>query len=245
MKKIRIILMLRFVLTACFFVQFQRNIIASEEQKLPIDESKTVEVIIRLEGKTVNGNPKVVPANNAIDALHEKVKDSFPLKLEKAEKNTWRCIAIEGKEYVIGWIAKKGLFEKTSKMFGYCSEPFAAKEGLTVEFSPGMPATFEYDLHNPPEGVKAVPVKVLLLIQTIKDGKKTFLSWMGCSQEINKNGILKKSGLAAGKYKISARTKNDEKYLNSRIPVLYEDREVIIKAGTTNRFEPVYPEIDS
>jgi len=129
-------------------------------------------------------------------------------------------------------------------MFGYCSEPFTAREGLIVNFSPGMPATFEYDLRNPPEGVKATPVEVFLLRETIKDGKRTFLSWGG-RQEIKRPGILRITGLAAGNYKISARTHDTTKYLNSRIPVLYEDREVEIKPGMANRFDPNYPEIDS
>ena len=60
MRKFSIILMLGFMFAESFFALFQRNIIASEAQKLSIDESKTVEVIIRLEGKTVKGNPKVV-----------------------------------------------------------------------------------------------------------------------------------------------------------------------------------------
>ncbi len=244
MKKSNVILMFGLVFTGCYFTQFQRNTFASEAQKSPIVESKTVEVIIRLEGKTVDGNPKVVPADNAIAALHEKFKDSVPLKLEKTGKNTWRCNAVEGKEYVIGWIAKKGMFEKRSKMFGYCSEPFTAKVGLTVEFSPGMPAAFEYDLRNPPEGVMAIPAKVFLLRETIKDGKQSFLSWGG-KGEIENKGILKISGIASGKYKISAEAKEFEIYHKSHTPFLHEERDIEIKPGTVNRFEPNYPEIDS
>ena len=56
---------------------------------------------------------------------------------------------------------------------------------------------------------------------------------------------MKISGLASGTYQISARVKDQEKYLTTRTPFLYEDRVIEIKAGSANRFTPVYPEIDS
>jgi thiol-disulfide isomerase/thioredoxin len=235
---------LAFLLDAGCFAQVQDNALAAETENTSAGTVKTVEVTIKLEGKTVKGTPKVVPSSSTFAAMFEKVKDSVFLKLEKVGKNTWRCNAVEGQEYVIGWIVKKGWFEKRSKMFGYCSEPFSAKEGLTVQFSPGMPATFEYDLRKPPKGVVGAPAEVLLLRETVKNGKKSFLSWGG-KGEIKKKGILEISGLAAGTYQISARAKDQEKYLTSRTPFLYEDRVIEIKAGSANRFTPVYPEIDS
>jgi thiol-disulfide isomerase/thioredoxin len=209
------------------------------------DNKVIVEVTLILEGNTIPGKPKVVSAENTFDALHEKTS-RIPLDLKKIAENTWACHAEEGHKYVIGWIAKKGWFEKRSRMFGYCSEPFTAKEGLTVEFSPGMPATFEYDLRNPPKGVVAAPAEVLLLREIVKNDERTFLSWMGGQQEIKRPGILIISGLAGGTYKISARVSDTERrHLNSRTPVLYADREVIIKPGLANRFDPNYPGIDS
>ena len=201
-----------------------------------------VEVTLRLEGKTVPGKPKVVSAQNTFGALYDK--SGTPLDLQSTAKGTWKCDAVEGQEYVIGWIAKKKWLSKRSRMFGYCSRPFMARKGLTVKFSPGMPATFEYDLRKPPRGVKGTPAKVLLLRGIVKDGERTSLSWGG-KQEIKRPGILRITGLAAGTYKISARTSDMIKHLNSRTPVLYEDREVEIKAGLANRFDPNYPEIDS
>jgi thiol-disulfide isomerase/thioredoxin len=207
------------------------------------DNRVVVEVILKLEGKTVPGKPQVVSAADTFDALYEKTSGTS-LELKKTAENTWACQAEEGHKYVIGWIAEKGWFEKRSKMFGYCSDPFTASKGLTVKFSPGMPATFEYDLANPPKGIKATPAKVLLLKEIIKNDKRTFLSWGG-QQEIKRPGILRITGLAKGVYKISARTSDVEKLLSSRTPFLYEDREVEIKPGLANRFNPVYPEIDS
>ena len=234
-----------FLVTGGVFVRTQDSAYAGRSQNAASDDGKTVEVILKLEGKTVPGKPRVVPAERTFDALDENAKDAMPLELKETGENTWRCNAVEGRNYVIGWIAKKGWFQKRSRMFGYCSEPFAAREGLTVTFSPGMPATFEYDLRKPPEGIKATPAQVLLQREITKDGKRTFLSWFGGSQEIKRPGVVKITGLAAGKYKISARTSDIVKYLNSRTPVLYEDREIEIKPGSVNRFDPVYPEIDS
>lgn len=201
-----------------------------------------VEVTLRLEGKTVPGKPKVVSAENTFGALYEK--SGTALDLRETAEGTWMCDAVEGQEYVIGWIAKKKLLSKKSRMFGYCSEPFEARKGLTVKFSPGMPATFEYDLRNPPKGVTATPAEVILRREIIKDGKRTFLSWGG-QQEIRRPGFAKIAGLAAGTYKISARVSDTTIHPNSRTPVLYEDREVEIKPGLANRFDPNYPDIDS
>ena len=201
-----------------------------------------VEVTLKLEGKTVAGQPRVALADNTFAVLVEKNKAQ--IALTQTAKDTWTCMLEDGRSYVIGWIAKKGWFAKHSKMYGYCSEPFVAQEGLAATFSPGMPATFEYDVRTPPRGVKATPVKVLLLREILSDGKRTFLSWGG-QQAIRKPGILEITGIASGTYQISARTPDTTKHLNAHTPVLYENRVVEIKAGIANRFEPVYPKIDS
>jgi thiol-disulfide isomerase/thioredoxin len=228
------------LLTACELTNTQQIAYAEKLPNAVVDNEPIVEVTLKLEGNTVPGKPKVVFTANTFDALFDKTSGA-PLDLKKTGGNTWRCYPLKGEKYVIGWIVKKGWFGKRSRMFGYCSEPFTACEGLTVKFSPGMPATFEYDLRNPPKGVKATPAEVLLLREGNTDGKRHFLSWGG-QQEIRRPGILRITGLAAGTYKISARTSGD---LNARTPFLYEDREVEIKPGLANRFEPNYPEIDS
>ena len=124
---------------------------ANQSTDATVDDEAIVEVSLRLEGKTVPGEPKVVPARNTFDALHKK-RSGTSLKLKKTGRNAWKCYGVEGQNYVIGWIAKKAWFAKRTRMFGYCSEPFTARKGVAVEFSPGMPATFEYDLRNPPPG---------------------------------------------------------------------------------------------
>ncbi|OHB79323.1 MAG: hypothetical protein A2Z25_23095 [Planctomycetes bacterium RBG_16_55_9] len=204
-------------------------------------DKQLVEITLKLEGKTVPGKPKVVSAQNTFDALFEKTSGASSVSA-KAGENTWTCYAVEDEEYVIGWIAEKSWFAKKSRMFGYCSEPFIAHAGRTVEFSPGMPATFEYDLRNPPEGIETFPAEVILHRETIKNHKRTFLSWGG-QQKIERPSVLKISGLAGGTYKISARACDIQ--LNARTPALCEDCEVEIKPGLANRFDPNYPQIDS
>jgi len=217
---------------------------AKEIQNEKVTNKPVVEVILKLEGTTVQGKPKVVSAENTSAALYENVKNVMSLELEKTGENTWRCHAVEGLEYVIGWIAKKGWFEKRSKMFGYCSEPFTAREGLIVKFSPGMPATFEYDLRNPPNNIQVFPANVYLLKQTLKDGKHSYLSWGG-NKVIKKPGVVKITGLAMGTYQISAQTSDSENLARSRTPFLYDRRKVEIQSGVVNRFEPIYPQIDT
>lgn len=229
------------LLTVCELNNTQHIAYAEKVPNATTDNRPVVEITLKLEGKTVQGKPKVVSAENTFGALFEKTKGGTPLDLKKTAESTWKCYVVEGEKYVIGWIVKKGWFGKRSKMFGYCSEPFTVREGLTVKFSPGMPATFEYDLRNPPKGVKATPATVLLQREIIADGKRTFLSCIG-RQEIRRPGILRITGLAAGTYHINARTSDIVKYGK---PVLHEDREVEIKPGSANRFDPNYPEIDS
>lgn len=86
---------------SCFLIgsvliQIQNNIIAQEIQNISADNEQHVEVILKLEGKTVKGKPKIVPAENTFAALYEKTKDAIPLKLEKTSEDTWLCNAVEG-----------------------------------------------------------------------------------------------------------------------------------------------------
>jgi hypothetical protein len=166
------------------------------------------------------------------------------LDLQEAAENTWKCRAVKGEKYVIGWIVNKGWFEKSSRMFGYRSEPFTASEDITVTFSPGMPAIFEYGLANPPENVHVFPAEVSLLVETLRNGQSSFLNWGG-HQEIGKPSVMKIEGLAGGRYLIFAQSRDSQRYSGARTPLLYDRREVEIKSGTVNHFEPVYPEVDT
>lgn len=217
------------------------SVCAKEAQNESPHDRPLVEVTLRLEGKTLPGKPRVVPASATFAALYEK--SGTPLDLQKVAENIWKCHAVKGHEYVIGWVVRKGWFEKTSRMFGYCTMPFEARDDLTVTFSPGMPATFEYDLTNPPENVQVFPAEVSLLVETLRDGESSFLNWGG-RQEISKPGVVKVEGLAGGRYLIHGESRDSQKYVSSRTPFLYDWREVEIKSGIVNRFEPVYPQVD-
>lgn len=190
-----------------------------------------VEVVIKLEGDTTKGEPKIVSADNTFYAISKRSQHFIDLK--KIEKNTWKCRLKKGDHYVIGWLSRK--------LYGYQSEPFTASENLQVAFSPGMPAIFEYNLTNPPEDIQVLPVNLSLLIKTSNNTKTSYLSW-GEVKKIKKPGIVRINGLAAGMYKISACT-----FVPNQIPdTPYVDdrREIEIQAGITNRFEPIYPLID-
>jgi thiol-disulfide isomerase/thioredoxin len=123
-------------------------------------------------------------------------------------------------------------------MFGYCSDPFTAANRLQVKFSPGLPATIEYDLSNPPRGTNLFPVDIWLGRIGVSEGKETTFA---CRNEtINKPGVIKITGFAAGSYRLNAQTKN----LFSGRAYLYDERPIEIKSGTVNKLEPNYPHLD-
>ena len=228
------------VLTTVWHIDAPSTIYAKELQNEPPQNRPLVEVTLRLEGKTFPGKPKAVSADNTFAALYEKA--GTPLALRKITENTWKCQAVKGEKYVIGWIAEKGWFEKSSKMFGYCSESFAASDGLGVTFSPGMPATFEYDLTDPPENVHVFPAEVSLLIETFRNGQSSFLNWGG-HQEVSRPSAVKIEGLAGGRYLIIVQSRDFQEYMGT--PYLYDKREVEIKSGIVNHVEPAYPVVDT
>jgi len=223
-------------------INVPNGVCAKELQNETAQNRALVEITLRLEGKTLPGKPKVVSANATFAVLYDKA--GTPLDLQEVTENTWKCHAVKGEKYVIGWIVNKGWFEKSSRMFGYRSEPFMARDELTVTFSPGMPATFEYDLTNPPNNVQVFPAEVSLLVETLRDGQSSFLSWGG-RQEVSRPRVMKIEGLAGGKYIIFAQSRDSEKYIGSRTPFLYDRREVEIKSGIVNHFGLVYPEVDT
>lgn len=221
-------------------INVPNSVCAKESQNETPQDRPLVEVTLKLKGKTLPGKLKVVTADDTFAAIDEKAGNS--LNLQETAENTWKCRMVKGEDYVIGWIVKKGWFEKRSKVFGYRSEPFTANDDLTVTFSPGMPATFEYDMTNPPDNVQVFPARVTLVIETLDNGKTKFLN-LGHHQ--SKPGVVRIEGLAGGKYSILAQFRYPEKYSGTRTPLLYDRRKIEIKPGIVNHFEPVYPEVDT
>jgi len=201
-----------------------------------IDPNRMTLASYKLVGKTLPGTPKIVPAHSASHALFERLGISYDIK--QIDENTWIGPLILGDTYVIGWIVED------KKLFGYCSEPFKAAKDIEVEFSPGMPATVEYVVSTPPEDIKAFPAQFIFPIRTISDGNETYLSW-GVNERIDEPRVIKIEGLAAGTYRLSAYTHNAEKLLDARIPFLFDRREIEVKSGTSNKYEIIYPEIDT
>jgi thiol-disulfide isomerase/thioredoxin len=201
-----------------------------------IDPNRMTIATYKLVGETLPGTPKIVPAHSAAHALFERMGISYDIV--QIDKNTWKGPLLLGDTYVIGWIVED------KKLFGYCSEPFTATKDVEVTFSPGLPATVEYIVTEPPKDVKVFPAKFLLPIRTIADGNETYLSW-GVNETIDGPRTIKVEGLAAGTYRLSACTVNYEQFLNSRTPFLYDRREIEIKSETSNRYEIIYPEVDT
>lgn len=192
--------------------------------------SGTVEVLLQLEGKTVWGKPKVVPADKVFDALSGNAAQHYELR--SVGKGRWSVKLPEGEQCVIGWLAGK-------RMFGFLSEPFEARQGRVVSFSPGMPATFEYDLSNPPESIPCFPARVTLM-KKIGD---TYLSWGG-HRDLKKPGFAKIGKIASGEWMIDAQ-KNGLKTPNElRLPFFWDKRAVTIRPGEVNRFQAIGPVID-
>lgn len=121
---------------------------------------------------------------------------------------------------------------------------FRGSPGSDRRVFPGIARNIRIRPAQSPRRFRAMPAEVLLLREIVKNGQRTFLSWGG-QQEIKRPGILKITGLAAGKFQISARTSDTDKYLRTRTPFLYENREIEIQPGKANRFDPNYPVIDS
>ena len=147
-----------------------------ETFEFKMDPNRMTLATYKLEGETLPGTPKVVPARESMSALFERVGISFDLK--QIDQNTWVGPLILGNSYVIGWLVED------KKLFGYCSEPFTATKDIEVTFSPEMPATVEYIISTPPKGIQAFPADFLLPIKTISSGNETFVSW-GVNEKIN------------------------------------------------------------
>ena len=191
---------------------------------------KGVEVIVKLAGAVPEGKPRVVLGDNTFCSLNEGSKPFIDLK--EVGQNVWKCVLKEGEQYVVGWLS--------DKMYGYCSEPFLAYDALEFIFSPDMPSTFEYDLTCSVDNVRVFPAKVFLSKKGVKNGRASFLS-LG-SKIISKPGVAIFNGLAKGSYEIRAIYAHD---LSRWHPSLYDVREITLRPGCTNRFEPLYPEIDT
>jgi thiol-disulfide isomerase/thioredoxin len=236
--KLRIILFLICICVISFGCSQEspKTPITQETIDFQIDPNRMTLATYKLVGETLPGTPKVVPARNSAHALFERLGISYDIK--QIDKNTWVGPLMLGDSYVIGWIVED------KKLFGYCSEPFTATKDIEVTFSPGLPATVEYVVSPPPEDVNAFPAQFLLPIRTISDGNETYLSW-GVNEIIEEPRTIKVEGLAAGTYRLSAITRQYEKYLNSRTPFLLDRREIEIKPESFNRYEVIYPDVDT
>jgi len=212
-----------------------------EQIPAEIKLEKSVTVILEKKNKAVAGKPVIVPGKYIKDLLYPFVIE-YPLKLKKVNSGKWECDLKKGREYVIGWKAKEGWFAK--KFHGYCSEPFVAEQdGQIVNFEPGMPVTFKYDLSKVPKflNIEKYPV-IVRLDKAGADGGNLQFSFSGeGTVEIKQPGIGQIPNLAAGTYYLTAHNWTG----NYAIPQISDKREITIKPGKECRIEPVYPVLDT
>ncbi|MHC5199809.1 MAG: hypothetical protein ACYSO1_06840, partial [Planctomycetota bacterium] len=163
---------------------------------------KPLTIYLEKKEKVVPGNPVILPKKYVNELLYPFMSSNqYPLKLKEVSLDKWKCNLKKGQEYVIGWKAKKGWFSK--KFHGYCSKPFTAEQdGQVVNFEPGMPVTFQYDLSKVPDflNTRKHPVKVILN-RVGPDGERLQFSFEGeGSVKIEQAGIGRIPNLAAGTY---------------------------------------------
>ncbi len=212
---------------------------STENVNLKIDSKYTPEetaiVTLKLEGPTLKGTPKVVEANDTSSAFFEKIGTSEDVR--KMSNNIWIAVLKSGESYVIGWIVKN------NKMFGYCSEPFVAKNGLDVTFSPGMPVTLEYDISKPEEGVDVFPAILLVSRKATTNGKLAIMDFT--TKIIKEPKVENIEGLARGTFQIQAQSLQAEINIDSRKVFLYDKRFIEIEQEKVQRVKAEFPLLDT
>ena len=198
---------------------------------------ETAIVTLKLEGKTLPGTPKVVPADNTTLAFFEKMGTSEFVEKVSGTENIWVAAVKSGETYVIGWIVED------NKMFGYCSEPFVAKTGLDVTFSPGMPVTLEYDISKPKEGIDVFPAVLILSRKAEKDGKLATLDHI--VRKIEGPKVEKIEGLAQGTFQLWVQSLKANDNRVNRKQFLDDKRFIEIEQKKVNHIEAEFPLLDT
>lgn len=193
--------------------------------------------------------PIVVPMEKTVDAIFGKSFYANPTPIG-SEKSRWYVPLIDDELYIIGWIdtnppqipGKPPHEQPISRMLGYLSEPFVARDGTTIDIEPGLPATVEYDLSAPPAGNKIFPLRVRFGRLYQNGNHETFSPFMN-SFVIEEPQTVRFQPAAQGRWKLSAETWGDDGFGPS--PMLYDEREVRIESGQDVLLTPVYPTIDN
>lgn len=211
------------------------------EMKTPDPNAPSVPVTVRLvlQGKTVSGYPQVALADNTGAALYAKTSETLVPLARKIAKDTWDQSLEKGRKYVIGWITNEKWFSNNYEMFGFISPPFIAQEGLEVSFSPGLPATFEYDVSELPKSIW--PKEVHLLKKYYTNGKLTYLN-CGLIGKVSDSGKYFITDFATGDYQIHALTDDFTRIFPN--PILEDFRDVTLNSGE-NYFTAEKPYMDT
>ncbi len=201
-----------------------------------VDPNTLAIVALELEGKTLPGEPKVVSADDTSAAFLDRMGSAE--YIQQVGDDEWVAVLTPDQSYVIGWITED------KKMFGYCSEPFVAKNNLEVTFSPGMPVSLEYDLTKLEDGVVVFPAYFLIYRKGHKNGNTALISW-GADRSVESPEVVKVDGLAPGTYRIFAQAANAEECVGSRKRFLYDKHDIEVKRDQDNHFYAEYPLLDT
>ena len=237
---------MKFKIAALLLLICSFSISCAPKQKLPkkidieidadVDPNSIAIVTLKLEGETMPGTPRVVSADNSAGAFYDRI--GAPEYVVQVTDKEWVTVLTLGKSYVIGWLVED------KKMFGYCSEPFVAAKDLVVPFSPGMPASLEYDLTNPREDINIFPTAFLLKRKALRDGKLVLVPF-GIIEQIEEPKIIKIGGLAQGTYQLFVQDLKGDTFLDSRTIFLFDRRYIEIESGQVTRVKPQYPILDT
>jgi thiol-disulfide isomerase/thioredoxin len=197
---------------------------------------KAVVVHLEKKGETVAGRPILARSEQLWTVF---ANEPSLIELKELAPDIWECQLKKGQSYTIGWKAKTGWFSK--KLIGYSSEPFLAQQdGQVVSFSPGMPATLEYDLSMFPSYLK-FPVTVTLFKADSK-GKPSFCPSNDLSVKVNHRGIARIPNIAGGIYYLEAINTSGNGIIEG---IFFCDQRIItIEPGKVNRIEPILPVLD-
>jgi len=166
---------------AGYEIEWSGGLVAPETRVYEIDTfpssielKRGVEVILERHRPAPDLSPVVV---RQIDAWRAVSRSSdYLVAINKVTTGKWRCILEDNTPYVIGYpeAHHKGELRKPQKdrrevFRGFVSEPFIAKAGKSIPFTPGLPCTVTADFSRLPKTSPIFPCSVELYRRTERD----------------------------------------------------------------------------
>jgi len=200
--------------------------------------TETVLVNLKLEGKTVPGQPVIALKDERSRVMGFGNMNDCQNATAKTDNQTWSFKLAKGQTYVIGWKNKKGWFNQ--KLKAYYSGPFTANHnGQIVIFNPTLGGTLEYDLTKIPSYVKIFPINVSLFRHGPLGEKDQSQVASATVRTLKK---IRFKNMAPGNYSFEAM--NSPKS-HGHEPYLYDQRPIRLDANKTLKLDPVVPILDT